>query len=138
VEPPVDKAVMMPVFLTTPYKIRRVKRDSQSAQKLWVYSGCQDGQTAADAHINNTYQGAFTWGFLEALSRNKWNTNYEHLLYQVRQLVARFNMLPALETTSEYYLEWFYLGDTVDPQSGVDVNDTDNTTTDSEYCSFCM
>ena len=36
--------------------------------QLWVFSGCQDDQTSADAHVEGIYQGAFTWALLKALS----------------------------------------------------------------------
>lgn len=40
------------------------------AGSIWMFSGCQDPQTAADAHINRMAQGAFTACFIDAVNAN--------------------------------------------------------------------
>jgi hypothetical protein len=35
-----------------------------------LITGCQDKQTSADAYINDSYQGAFTWALLNVLKEN--------------------------------------------------------------------
>lgn len=37
---------------------------------VWMFSGCLDPQTAADAYINKTAQGAFTACFIDAIKAN--------------------------------------------------------------------
>ena len=44
--------------------------DSQTKCKVFMISGCTDKQTSADALINNKYNGALTWAYLEALKKN--------------------------------------------------------------------
>merc|ERR1712232_336311 len=63
-------------------------------KQLFVFSGCQDNQTSADAMIGGKRQGAFTWAFTKALTDMKFRGNYEQV--------------PGLASTSEEnYKSWF-------------------------------
>ena len=44
-----------------------LKSEKYKDHQLWVYSGCQDDETSADAHVEGIYQGAFTWALIKAL-----------------------------------------------------------------------
>lgn len=79
---------------------------------LWVFSGCQDHQTSADAFINNVPQGAFTWAFIKALKDDVWNETYIDLLHQIKMNLrsGQFSQVPALTTTHSSYLNSWYCG----------------------------
>ena len=40
----------------------------KSKCRVVCFSGCNDGQTSADAYIKGTYQGAMTWGIIKSIS----------------------------------------------------------------------
>ena len=42
--------------------------ENQTNGKVFMISGCTDRQTSADAYINNKYNGALTWAYLQALT----------------------------------------------------------------------
>jgi hypothetical protein len=50
----------------TTYTINQDNNYKSSAGQVVVISGCMDNQTSADAHIQNTFQGAMTYSFLKA------------------------------------------------------------------------
>lgn len=79
--------------------------------QLWVFSGCQDDQTSADAHEDGQYQGAFSWALFKSLQQDVWNETYIDLLEQIREnLKYRYRQIPALTTTQTAYLNWVYMG----------------------------
>ncbi len=41
-----------------------------------MFSGCRDNETSADAYINQTSQGAFTFCLLEFLNKNISNNRF--------------------------------------------------------------
>ena len=47
---------------------------------VFMISGCTDKQTSEDAYINNRYNGALTWTFLQALRSNSSNITWGKLL----------------------------------------------------------
>jgi hypothetical protein len=47
--------------------------------KVYLFSGCRDTETSADAYINKTSQGAFTFCLLEFLKKNICNTSKRFL-----------------------------------------------------------
>lgn len=97
---------------------RRAVMDKGFANKsVWVYSGCQDDQTSADAYEDGQYQGAFTWAFIRALNHHSYAMHHMDLLKTVRNnLRHRYTQIPALSTTSRDYFSRFYLAQT-DPVS---------------------
>lgn len=44
-----------------------IERTREIIGRVCLFSGCQDQETSADAHITNKYQGAFTYCLIEAL-----------------------------------------------------------------------
>lgn len=47
-----------------------VNRTRETNGTVCMISGCQDPQTSADAHLNNTFQGAFTYCLIEFFKTN--------------------------------------------------------------------
>lgn len=78
---------------------------------LWMFSGCQDDQTSADAHINGVRQGALSWALNLALQEAHYRITYERLLEVVKKKIKNegFTQVPALETTSTAYLQLYYM-----------------------------
>ena len=37
---------------------------------MWMYSGCKDDQTSADASISGEHVGAMSWAFLQTMQRD--------------------------------------------------------------------
>jgi len=80
-------------------KLTENKRVPILNRDVIMLSGCNDNQISADAYINNTFQGAMSWAFIETLNSNpliSWNT----LLQNMRGLLKkkRFKQLPQLSS----------------------------------------
>ncbi|CAE7522049.1 MCA1 [Symbiodinium pilosum] len=84
--------------------------------QLWVFSGCQDTETSEDAHVDGSYQGAFTWALLKALEADGFRESYSNLLVQIKTYLegGRFKQVPALSTTHKTYLDLGFLGKLID------------------------
>merc|ERR1712113_878895 len=91
-----------------------VDRSDETPNKyLWVFSGCQDDQTSADASIDGRRQGALTWGLLKSLSESNYVARYSDLLTATKQkLRGRYTQVPALSTTCEQHFSEFYMAKT--------------------------
>jgi len=96
---------------------KAVTREEYAGRQLWVFSGCQDNQTSADAHVDGSYQGAFTWAFIKALRSDVWHESYIDLLEQTKTNLRGYTQIPALTTTLDSYLASWYAGRT--PQAPV-------------------
>jgi hypothetical protein len=70
-----------------------------SKGKVVCISGCLDNQTSADAYINNTYQGALTYGFLETFKNTK-KIQYKDLFNNLRILLKskRYDQIPQMSS----------------------------------------
>lgn len=70
---------------------------TETAGKVYMISGCMDSQTSADAMIQNKFQGAMTWAWLESL---KTSTTWRELLLSMRSLLKanRYNQIPQFST----------------------------------------
>merc|ERR1719215_432597 len=81
-----------------------------SDKMVWVYSGCQDEQTSADAYEEGQYQGAFSWAFRKAMEEHRWSMRHGPLLVSIRDILRpRYTQIPALSTTSGEYYKRYYL-----------------------------
>ncbi|CAJ1413615.1 unnamed protein product, partial [Effrenium voratum] len=83
-----------------------VRKEKFTDHELWVFSGCQDDQTSADAHVEGIYQGAFTWALIKALKKDSFTENYRDLLIQIKANLesGRYKQVPALSTTHPMFL----------------------------------
>ena len=68
---------------------------------ILIISGCMDNQTSADAFINNKYQGAMTWSFLQTLEKYP-NINLKDLLLYMRKILKENNytQIPQLSSNT--------------------------------------
>ncbi|CAJ1436073.1 unnamed protein product [Effrenium voratum] len=89
-----------------------LRKEKYTDHQLWVYSGCQDDQTSADAHVEGIYQGAFTWALLKALKADGFAESYRDLLIQIKANLetGRYKQVPALSTCHKMYLNYGFLG----------------------------
>ena len=64
-------------------------------------SGCRDDQTSADASINNSYEGAMTWSFLNTLNNAKYDIKTIDLVNNMRVLLSgQYTQIPLLAVSS--------------------------------------
>ncbi|MBM9512283.1 caspase family protein [Desulfogranum marinum] len=64
-----------------------------------LWSGCKDNQTSADAYINNSYNGAFTYYFCKHMRTSGGGISRKELLRRVRQSLYKggYSQIPQLE-----------------------------------------
>ena len=75
--------------------------DTETKSNVIMISGCNDKQTSADAFINNKYQGAMTWAFLNTLNqKSSSNLSWKNLLIDMRDKLkqSEFTQLPQLSS----------------------------------------
>lgn len=64
---------------------------SQTKGNVFMISGCTDKQTSADAYINNKYNGALTWSFLQVLKQSIPNITWGNLVKTMRDTLKSNN-----------------------------------------------
>jgi len=71
-------------------------KESQTKGKVFMISGCTDKQTSDDAYINNKYNGALTWSYLETLKNNSTTLTWRALVKTMRSklLSQSFSQIP--------------------------------------------
>lgn len=93
-------------FLTPPFDIvsRSMDRElpvstmgkkQEGSQRHVLLSGCRDDQTSADAHIDNKYQGAFTWALTTTIRANpniSWKEAHRHAVNRLQ----RYTQIPQI------------------------------------------
>lgn len=62
-----------------------------------LLAACQDKQTAADAHIEGDYRGAFTWGLSTAINESNGQLTYGELIRRAAENMDSFEQIPQLE-----------------------------------------
>jgi hypothetical protein len=73
-------------------------KNKQTLGTVISFSGCQDEQTSADAHLNGKYQGAFTASLLEFLDSGKTDIKLRNILKEVnaRMIIKNFQQTSQL------------------------------------------
>jgi hypothetical protein len=71
-------------------------KESQTNGQVFMISGCTDRQTSADAYINNKYNGALTWSYLEALTKNSAIITWRKLVKTMRDKLKsnKYSQIP--------------------------------------------
>jgi len=77
--------------------------DTETKSNVIMISGCNDTQTSADAFMEQKYQGAMTWAFLNTLKENassSANLSWKKLLIDMRDKLkqSEFTQLPQLSS----------------------------------------
>ena len=79
---------------------------SECCGNVIMISGCMDTQTSSDAFIENKYQAAMIWSFIDSINK-KPNCSWRELLQNMRDLLKkkRFSQIPQLSTDSFYNID---------------------------------
>lgn len=75
-------------------------RDAKEAVHHILWAGCRSDQTSADAFIDNTYNGAFTYYFCYHMRRSNGQLSRKELLTRIRASLRHggYSQVPQLET----------------------------------------
>ena len=82
-------------------EVRHLLRGSNPLNHV-LFSGCKDNQTSADAYINGSYNGAFTYYLCRHLRYTQANITRAELIKRVRASLKfnGFSQIPQLEAPS--------------------------------------
>jgi hypothetical protein len=92
--PPADIAARMDEDL----EVRRLMRGTNPVNHV-LFAACRDNQTSADAYINGSYNGAFTYYFCKHIRENSGAITRYELIKRVRASLRfnGFSQIPQLE-----------------------------------------
>ena len=70
-----------------------------------LLAGCEEGQTSADAWINNRYQGAMTYALAAVLNAHNYDITYKQLILEVNNYMNlfKYEQNPQLECKPEFF-----------------------------------
>lgn len=100
------------------YTTKLITNNTKNAHvaKVCSISGCRDDQTSADAYINNNYEGAMTWGFLNAMNNANYNIKLSDLCNRMRVLLStEYTQVPQLAISSKDLFDQYLMA--MDPIS---------------------
>jgi hypothetical protein len=66
-----------------------------------LLAGCEDRQTAADAHIAGEWRGAFTWALSKAIKEANGDLTYEQLVGNAGTNLSNYSQKPQLECSTD-------------------------------------
>ena len=79
----------------------------EGPKAVWMYSGCRDDQTSADAAISGSHVGAMSWAFLECMKRFGTRQSYIQVLQNTRQILrGKYQQIPQLSVGYEQDLNY--------------------------------
>jgi hypothetical protein len=80
---------------------------NEGQKAIFMYSGCRDDQTSADASIQGSHVGAMSWAFLECMKRWGTGQSYLQVLTNTRQLLvqSKYSQVPQLSVDMQTTLE---------------------------------
>ncbi|POS69800.1 caspase domain-containing protein [Diaporthe helianthi] len=77
----------------------------KEGKDVWMFSGCRDDQTSADATISGTATGAMSWAFIGTM-REEPNLTYREVLLATRgKLMDNYEQIPQLSCGGRYDLD---------------------------------
>jgi len=80
---------------------------AEGPKDVYMYSGCRDDQTSADASIAGSHVGAMSWAFLECMRQKGPNQSYLQVLQSTRQILkGRYSQVPQLSVGYEQDLNY--------------------------------
>ncbi|KAJ9629074.1 hypothetical protein H2204_009014 [Knufia peltigerae] len=79
---------------------------AREGKSVFMFSGCKDEQTSADAFINGRHVGAMSWAFLETMKTDYyWNISYIQILQNARALLQEnYSQIPQLSCGFQFNL----------------------------------
>ena len=95
-------------------QLRRSKRSARSTTDIVnadipevLITGCRDTQTSADAFIDGRYNGALTWGLVQAIRQAKGDLTYRELHQRASAVLKKkkFEQVPQLESRKAQF-DW--------------------------------
>ena len=98
-EPPMDIHCRLEGDEDEVKEIKRFKTENSNTLKHVLWAGCMDYQTSADAYINGSYNGAFTYYMCKHLRETHCEIGRNALLKRVRASLKhnRYSQIPQLE-----------------------------------------
>jgi len=79
----------------------------EQPKQVWMYSGCRDDQTSADASIAGSHVGAMSWAFLECMRQFGPRQSYIQVLQNTRMILkGRYAQIPQLSVSYEQDLNY--------------------------------
>ncbi|KAK6420417.1 hypothetical protein LTR95_016944 [Oleoguttula sp. CCFEE 5521] len=79
----------------------------EGPRSVFMYSGCRDDQTSADAAIAGSHVGAMSWAFLESIKQFGTGQSYLQVLQNTRQILqGRYTQVPQLSVDAESDLNY--------------------------------
>lgn len=71
-------------------------------KNVWMYSGCRDDQTSADAYLQGAHVGAMSWAFIESMKQFGPQQSFIQVLQNTRQILrGRYQQIPQLSVGYE-------------------------------------
>jgi hypothetical protein len=82
-------------YFSSSIPLKKNNKKIQPKGKVIMISGCRDDQTSADAYLNNSFNGAMTWAFLNSYpSSSDWIGLVEKMRIQLKD--KKFSQIPLL------------------------------------------
>jgi hypothetical protein len=72
------------------------------AERHILLAGCEDKQTSADARIEGTYRGAFTWSLTKTIRESNGGITYEDAIRLASGKLRQFTQKPQLECPNDF------------------------------------
>ena len=81
--------------------------EKEKKKNVWMYSGCEDDQTSADATIKGSHVGAMSYAFLETMRKHGTKQSYIQVLQNTRQVLkGQYTQIPQLSVGYEQDLDY--------------------------------
>ncbi len=81
--------------------------EHEKKKNVWMYSGCEDDQTSADATIKGSHVGAMSYAFLESMKQHGPKQSYIQVLTNTRQVLkGKYTQVPQLSVGYEQDLNY--------------------------------
>ncbi len=81
-------------------------KNANTNGNVFLISGCTDEQTSEDAYINNKFNGAMTWAFLECINKNN-SLSLRETIQNMRKLLTdlKYDQTPQLSSGRFYDID---------------------------------
>ncbi|KAK3699812.1 hypothetical protein LTR37_016227, partial [Vermiconidia calcicola] len=81
--------------------------EDEKTKNVWMYSGCEDDQTSADATIKGSHVGAMSYAFLQTMREQGPDQSWIEVLQNTRQVLkGKYTQVPQLSVGYEQDLNY--------------------------------